>query len=374
MPEADHLSAQSTEIISMDSQGFAGAGEGQLVNQEDLEEIDDDFPPSEIFGLDTPSAGPVIDVQIVFLEPRRGFSVYRRSQFSGSGHFDSVADLPVTELPLEVASEGIDPDALDGLSVAMQDIELAPALGIAEVSPVGSLITGAGKARLLDEGFEQDGPIGVAGLPVIGQPAAHQGEDARGEVLALDPRQDEEAGIVHDEVQVALPLICRPTNELVPGFDLPGARAEAQSGDDVAGADRVQEWQRRQYSYRHRRRTGRRALAPLPGRTQEWSGGHRDDHRQCRLPRDPAWRQTTQLRRRQCRAGLSGARGGETHRPTHGGLRPCQLGQATRASARGMLWNAYIERHHYLRHQPMPGAQLRYFVRAGSSTACSMCA
>ena len=27
------------------------------------------------------------------------------------------------------------------------------------------------------------------------------------------------------------------------------------------------------------------------------------------------------------------------------------------------LWNAYIERHHYLGHQPLPGAQLRYFVR-----------
>jgi hypothetical protein len=29
-----------------------------------------------------------------------------------------------------------------------------------------------------------------------------------------------------------------------------------------------------------------------------------------------------------------------------------------------LLWNAYIHRHHYLGHQLMPGAQLRYFVRA----------
>jgi Domain of unknown function (DUF4338) len=28
------------------------------------------------------------------------------------------------------------------------------------------------------------------------------------------------------------------------------------------------------------------------------------------------------------------------------------------------LWNAYIQRHHYLGHQLIPGAQLRYFVRA----------
>ena len=29
-----------------------------------------------------------------------------------------------------------------------------------------------------------------------------------------------------------------------------------------------------------------------------------------------------------------------------------------------LLWNAYIERHHYLGHQLLPGAQLRYFIRA----------
>ena len=30
-----------------------------------------------------------------------------------------------------------------------------------------------------------------------------------------------------------------------------------------------------------------------------------------------------------------------------------------------LLWNAYMHRHHYLGHQPMPGAQLRYFIREG---------
>jgi hypothetical protein len=29
-----------------------------------------------------------------------------------------------------------------------------------------------------------------------------------------------------------------------------------------------------------------------------------------------------------------------------------------------LLWNAYIEGHHYLGHRPLPGAQLRYFIRA----------
>ena len=34
------------------------------------------------------------------------------------------------------------------------------------------------------------------------------------------------------------------------------------------------------------------------------------------------------------------------------------------SKADSLLWNAYIEHHHYLGHQPLPGAQLRYFVRA----------
>ena len=32
------------------------------------------------------------------------------------------------------------------------------------------------------------------------------------------------------------------------------------------------------------------------------------------------------------------------------------------------LWNEYIDRYHYLRYQPLPGAQLRYFVRDGNRT------
>ena len=81
-------------------------------------------------------------------------------------------DLSAAELSLEVARERINPNAFDGLGIAMQDIKLAATLGISEVLPVGGLVTGAGKALLLDEGFEQDRPIGVADLPVFREPAA----------------------------------------------------------------------------------------------------------------------------------------------------------------------------------------------------------
>src|ERR1035441_5876988 len=155
---------------------------------------------------------------------------------------DAKASLSVTELALEVARERINPDAFDGLSVSMQGVELTTALRIAEVLPVGRLVAGAGKARLLDEGFEQDRPIGVAGLPVGGQSSADQGEDARGEVFAVDPWQDEEAGVIDDQMQVALSLISRPADNLIPRFDFPGTRIEAKRADDVpCGADEVAE-------------------------------------------------------------------------------------------------------------------------------------
>jgi hypothetical protein len=37
-----------------------------------------------------------------------------------------------------------------------------------------------------------------------------------------------------------------------------------------------------------------------------------------------------------------------------------------------LLWNAYIERHHYLGHQLLPGAQLRYFVRAAGQIVAAL--
>jgi hypothetical protein len=40
--------------------------------------------------------------------------------------------------------------------------------------------------------------------------------------------------------------------------------------------------------------------------------------------------------------------------------------------ADSLLWNAYIQRHHYLGHQLMPGAQLRYFVRAAGHIVAAL--
>ena len=99
----------------------------------------------------------------------------------------------------EVAGERVDPDAFDGLVVAMERVEFAAALGVPEILPVGGLVAGAGKARLLDEGLEQHGTIGIAGVPIIRQTPADQGKDSGSQIFAANPRQNQEARVVDDE-------------------------------------------------------------------------------------------------------------------------------------------------------------------------------
>src|ERR1022692_477356 len=98
---------------------------------------------------------------------------------------DFTTGLSVAEMRTEVAHERINPDALDWFCVAMERIELAASLCVSKILPVGGFVAGAGEARLLDKGFQQDGAIGVAGVPVLGQASTDQGEHARGEVLAF---------------------------------------------------------------------------------------------------------------------------------------------------------------------------------------------
>ena len=140
----------------------------------------------------------------------------------------------------EVWDEWIDPDAFNRLVTMMLGIELAAALCVTEVLPVGCFVAGTCKSRLFDKGFQENRTVSVAGLPVVGQAATDKAENAGGKIVAADPWQDEEACIVDDEVEVALSLRWIPSNGRIAGLGFPGARAEAHQGNDVAGgADEV---------------------------------------------------------------------------------------------------------------------------------------
>ena len=46
-------------------------------------------------------------------------------------------------------------------------------------------------------------------------------------------------------------------------------------------------------------------------------------------------------------------------------VRPLRI-EPVATRAEGRLWNAFVDRYHYLGHHPLPGAQMRYFVHAAN--------
>src|SRR5258708_10122342 len=114
-----------------------------------------------------------------------------------------MANLTVAKMRTEIARQRINPDALDGLRVEMEGVKLAASLRVTEILPVGGFVAGAYEAWFLNEGFQQNRTICIAGAPVLGQASADQAEHARSEIFAVYPRQDQEARVVYHQMQVS---------------------------------------------------------------------------------------------------------------------------------------------------------------------------
>ena len=136
---------------------------------------------------------------------------------------DCLADQVLSE----AGRQWKNPDAFDGERAGMRGIEFAMATRIAKVLPVGIAIACSTEAGLFDEGFEEHRAIAVAGEPVVGQAAVRQAEELGGQVSGAYPREDEETGIIDDEMEAGLALGRRPTNELVAWRGFPGSGPEA---------------------------------------------------------------------------------------------------------------------------------------------------
>ncbi len=128
----------------------------------------------------------------------------------------------------KIADEGINPDTLDRLCVAMKLVELTAPLSIPEALPIRGLVASTPKSLHLNEGFEQPRAVGVADAPVLRQPAADHSDDTRSKITTLDPGRDQESRVIDDEVQLTWTLFRCPTDEVVSGFCFPGACSEGQ--------------------------------------------------------------------------------------------------------------------------------------------------
>ena len=80
----------------------------------------------------------------------------------------------------EVFAQGVEPDAFGGQIGLVVTVQLAPALGVADKDPVGGLVAGACEAPRVDEGFQQNGSVGVAVVPVLGELTRGHGQHFRG--------------------------------------------------------------------------------------------------------------------------------------------------------------------------------------------------
>src|SRR5579859_1569183 len=89
-----------------------------------------------------------------------------------------MANLTVAKMRTEVARQRINTDALNGLFVETEVVLLAMSWPITEILPVGGFVAGAREAWFFNEGFQQNRTICIAGVPVLGQTSANQGEHA----------------------------------------------------------------------------------------------------------------------------------------------------------------------------------------------------
>ena len=106
--------------------------------------------------------------------------------------------------------------------------------------PRGRLIARSEETRAFTERLEQDRAHGVAAFPVVTEAALELREQVRGEIADAYPRQDEEAGVVDHEREIALVHRGTPADELIAWGGFPGRGAEAEHGQRLA-VDRTRE-------------------------------------------------------------------------------------------------------------------------------------
>ena len=87
----------------------------------------------------------------------------------------------------EVRRQRVDVDRLARQHRPVGDIALAPALGLAQIAPVGRPITGALMPRDLHKGFQQHRSLAVARGKVLGHLTCRQRQDLGPQIAHLDP-------------------------------------------------------------------------------------------------------------------------------------------------------------------------------------------
>ena len=143
-------------------------------------------------------------------------------------------------------AEGIQEDLLDRQSVCGGDRACRDP-GCVPRAASWPTVAGAPKTLGFDERLQENGSVAITRLPVLRQLPGRPRKDARREVLAANPRQNQKTSVVDDQMEVPLPLAPGPTDELVSRGPRPSRGTEAQDCQQVRTAvDQVSDLRTRQ--------------------------------------------------------------------------------------------------------------------------------
>src|SRR6266705_2725898 len=131
---------------------------------------------------------------------------------------------------MHIRNQWIKVNVLERSVDLVQPILARPSGGLADLDPVGRLVTGASESVLLHEGLQQIDAMAVAPLPVGIDPGGNLRKNMAGQRLDPNPRQNQKTTVVSNEGQALGALLSRPTNPPVSGSALPGGRSKEKTG------------------------------------------------------------------------------------------------------------------------------------------------
>lgn len=103
-------------------------------------------------------------------------------------------------------------------------VVFAPAGGIAQVNPIGSLIAYSGESLLIDKGLQVIYPMAIAVLPVGGYLPDGERQQVRSEIFDLDPGQYQKSAVIGHVAQIFFPDGFVPSDKAIPTTNVAGRR------------------------------------------------------------------------------------------------------------------------------------------------------
>ena len=131
----------------------------------------------------------------------------------------------------EASTQRIEIDVFDAAVQQVVVPSFSHPFGFTHMDPVGGPVAGSPEAVPFHEGFEQMDGVMIDFEPIVRDPFGIDGEYPGCQALDGDPGQDEEAGVIGQEVQIPYPGGMVPSNEDLSGVDSPGGRSPSQAGD-----------------------------------------------------------------------------------------------------------------------------------------------